>query len=199
MHNFRVMRIAAAVFVVALDTCANAQPRPDSCQALIPRSLARPLTAAFPGYRTPLETDNAPDDIEYSKAHGGTGCLGVATADFTGEGKTDYVIGLTALKGSSGLAIIALPKKGGWSFQRIRSWTEDARYLQYVDVAQPGRYERTQTNSAPLGPGEKRSLECPHWGARVGTVEATGIVYCYESGQWFHVWVSPLPPLNGRP
>src|SRR6266478_5957853 len=96
MHNFRVMRIAAAVFVVVLDTCANAQPRPDSCQALIPRSLARPLTAAFPGYRTPLETDNAPDDIEYSKAHGGTGCLGVAT----------------------------------------------------------------------------------------------GIVYCYESGQWFHVWVS---------
>jgi hypothetical protein len=94
------------------------------------------------------------------------------------------------MKGSSGLAIIALPKKGGWSFQRIRSWTEDARYLQYVDVAQPGRYERTQTNSAPLGPGEKRSLECLHWGARVGTVEATGVVYCYESGQWFHVWVS---------
>ncbi len=184
------MRIAAAVFVAVLGTVAKAQPRPDSCQAEIPRSLAYALSAAFPGYRTPLETDNTPQDIKSDRAHGGTGCLGVRTADFTGDDKKDYLIGLTAVKGSAGLTVIALPRKGGWNFQRIRSWAEDARYLQYVEVAQPGRYERTATATAPLGPGEKRSIDCPHPGALVGTIEATAIVYCYQGGQWVHVWVS---------
>ena len=183
-------RIAAAVFFVFLNACANAQPQSDSCQAQIPRSLADALTAAFPGYRTPLETDNAPEDIKYNLAHGGTGCLGVGIADFTGEGKKDYLIGLTALKGSSGLAVVALPKKGGWVFQTLHSGAEDARYRQYVDVAAPGRYDRTRAEAAPLGPGEKKSMDCPNSGALVGTLETTGIVYCYSGGRWFHVRVS---------
>jgi hypothetical protein len=182
--------IAAAVPLIILSAHANPQPRPDSCQAQIPRSLANALTAAFPGYRTPLETDNAPEDIKYNRAHGGTGCLGVGIADFTGEGKRDYLIGLSALKGSAGLAVVALPHKGGWHFQRIRSWAEDARYRQYVDVVEPGRYERTKAATAPLGSGEKQSLDCPYHGALIGTLEATRIVYCYEEGRWFHVWVS---------
>jgi hypothetical protein len=184
------MRIAAAVLLFLLGAHANGQPRPDSCQAQIPRSLADTLTAAFPGYRTPLETDNAPEDIQYNQAHGGTGCLGVGTGDFTGEGKKDYLIGLSALKGSAGLAVVALPRKGGWQFQRIRSWAEEARYRQYVEVVESGRYERTQGATARLGPGEKQWMDCSHSGAMVGTVEATAIVYCYEGGRWLHVWVS---------
>jgi hypothetical protein len=184
------VRIAAAVFWILLSGHANAQPRPDSCQAQIPRSLARALAAAFPGYRTPLETDNAPEDIKYNQAHGGTGCLGVGFADFTGEGKKDYLIGLSALKGSAGLTVVALPRKGGWTFQRIRSGAEDVRYRQYVDVVKPARYDRTEAVTAPLGPGEEQSMDCPHWGALVGTLKATGIVYCYKERRWLHVWVS---------
>jgi hypothetical protein len=184
------MPIAAAAFLLALAAGAGAQPRPDSCQAEIPRSLARALAATFPGYRTPLETDNAPEDIERDRAQGGTGCLGVRSADFTGEGKKDYLIGLSAVKGSGGLVAIALPKKGGWNLQRIQSGAERARYLQYVGVVTPGRYDRAKTRTAPLGPGEQASLDCPHWGALVGTIEATGIVYCYKAGRWLHVWVS---------
>jgi len=137
-----------------------------------------------------LEYDNAPEDIKYSQSHGGNGCLGVATADFTGEGKKDYLIGLTARKGSKGLAVIAMPRKGGWNFRRISSWTEDARYRQYVDVVKPGRHDRAKAMTAPLAPGEKQSMECTNWGALVGAVEATGIVYCYDQGRWSHVWVS---------
>jgi hypothetical protein len=182
------MRIAATIFV--LGSYANAQPHPDSCQAEIPGSLANALTAAFPAYRTPLETDNAPEDIKYNQAHGGTGCLGVRTADFTGEGKKDYLIGLTAIKGGTGLAVIALPFKGGWNFQRIQSSAEGARYLQYVDVVKPGRYDRAGAATAPLGLGERKSMDCPNWGALVGRLEATGIVYCNIGGRWLHVWVS---------
>lgn len=184
------MQIAAVVFLVLLGARANAQPRPDSCQAQIPRSLANALSAAFPGYRTPLETDNAPEDIQYSQVHGGNGCLGVATADLTGEGKKDYLLGLSALRGSGGLVVIALPRKGGWRFQRIRSWVEDARYRQYVEVVEPGRFDRTKARNTPLGLGERQSLDCPHWAARVGAIESTAIVYCFKDGQWLHVWVS---------
>ncbi len=176
--------------LLLVDATASAQPRPDSCQAQIPRSLANALTSAFPGYRTPLETDNGPDDIKYSQTHGGNGCLGVATADLTGEGKKDYVVGLTATRGSTGLAIIALPRTGGWRFQRIRSRVENARYLQYVDVAEPGRYDRKETLSGSLEAGERKSIDCPHWVARVGAVESTSTVYCYQDGRWSHVRIS---------
>jgi hypothetical protein len=184
-----------AVFCAALwaafCSCVSAQPRGDSCQAQIPRTLSNALAAAFPGYRTPLEYDNAPEDIKAHQSHGGNGCLGVATADFTGEGKKDYVIGLSAKKGSKGLAVIALPKKGGrWNLQRITSGTEDARFRQYVDVVTPRRHDRAKALTTPLGPGEKRSIECANWGALVGSVEeATAIVYCYDHGQWSHVRV----------
>ncbi|HUD25399.1 MAG TPA: hypothetical protein VMQ45_06925 [Burkholderiaceae bacterium] len=184
------MRVAIAGLLVLCWACADAQPRGDACQAQIPRSLERALAAAFPGYRTPLEFDNVLEDIQRNRSRGGTGCLGVAMADFTGEGKKDYVIGLTARKGSSGLAVIALPKKGGWNFKKITSWTEDARYQQYVDVVEPGQHDRTTEVTAALGPGEKRSMDCPNWGALVGTVRATRIVYCYDEGRWSHVWVS---------
>lgn len=177
-------RIAVAALLLAGAT-ASAQPRPDTCQAQIPRTLANALSSAFPGYRTPLETDNAPDDIEYSRRHGGNGCLGVATADLTGEGKKDYVVGLTAIKGSAGLVVVALPRTGGWRFDRIQSRVEHARYLQYVDIAEPGRYDRTI--NGPLEAGETQSVDCPHWVARVGAVGATSVVYCYQQGRWSHV------------
>jgi len=185
-----MVRIALVVLLVFTGAYARAQAPSDSCQAQVPRALGDALTRAFPRYRTPLETDNAPEDIQFHRAHRGSGCLGVGSADFTGEGKKDYLIGLTALKGSAGLAVIALPKKGGWHFQRVQSWTEDARYRQYVEVVPPGRYERAVAETAPLGPGEKQSMNCPNWGALVGTLEATGIVYCYIGREWLHVWTS---------
>jgi hypothetical protein len=183
-------RFGAVIFLAASWACASAQPHGDACQAQIPRTLSNALAAAFPGYRTPLEYDNAPEDIEYSRSHGGNGCLGVATADFTGEGKKDYLIGLTSVKGSKGLAVVAMPRRGGWNFQRIASGTEDARYRLYVDAVKPGRHDRAGSVTGALGPGEKQSMDCANWGALVGTVEATGIVYCYDHGRWSHVWVS---------
>jgi len=128
--------------------------------------------------------------MKIDKSHGGTGCLGVGIADFTGDGKKDYVIGLTSVKGGKGLVVIALPKKGGWNFQKIISGAEDARYRQYVEAVKPGRYERPPELTAPLAPGEKASMDCENWGALVGAVQQTGIVYCYDHGKWSHGWVS---------
>ena len=166
------------------------QAHADACEPLIPRSLADALARAFPGYRTPFEYDNAPEDIRDDRSRGGTGCLGVGTADFTGDGKKDYVIGLTSFKGNAGLAVVALPEKGGWRFERLQGWGEHARSSGYVTVVRPGRYEATPSSARRLQPGARQSVDCPHWGARIGTVEASGTVYCYLNGRWLHVPVS---------
>jgi hypothetical protein len=185
----RFRRIGVGLFLAIVGMGASAQTRGDLCQALIPGSLSNALARAFPGYRTPLEFDNAPEDAKADLLKGGTGCLGVAIADFTGDGKRDYLIGLSLVKGVKGLAVIAMPKKGGWNFQKITTWAEDARYRQYVQAVKPGHYERVKGLTAPLAPGEKQSMDCPNWGAMVGAVQQTGIVYCYDHGQWSHVWV----------
>src|SRR5690349_21051116 len=103
-----LMRIGTGIALAVLSISANAQPRGDACQAQIPRSLSRALAAAFPGYRTPLEYDNAPEDMRANLSQGGTGCLGVAIGDFTGDNKKEYLIGLTSVKGVKGMVVIAL-------------------------------------------------------------------------------------------
>jgi hypothetical protein len=184
------MRPAFAVAAMLACASASAQPHLDSCQAQIPRSLANALSAAFPGYRTPLESDNAPEDIRDSREHWGTECLGVATGDFTGDGKKQYLLGLAAIKGSAGLAVIAMPDRGGWHFQRIQSGSEAARFQQYVRVAEAGAYGRPADAAAPPGPGGRRQLNCRHSVALVGTLEGAGMAYCFEQGQWLHAPVS---------
>lgn len=184
------MRTGLAILLMAVGTFAQAAQRVDSCQAQIPKKLAAAVVATFPGYRAPLETDNLPEDVEYNRTHGDSGCMGVAVADFNGDRNKDYLLGLAAVKGASGLAVIALSTKTGWEFQKIRSWVEDARVRQYVTAVKPGKHERTEALDGPLDTGEKDSMRCPSWGALVGATESTGIVYCYIGGKWSYVWVS---------
>ncbi len=183
-------RSAAALLFYLCAGFGFAQGHADSCQAQIPRSLSDVLAKTFPGYRAPLEYDNAPDDIAKNRSESGTGCLGVGIADFTGEEKKQYVLGLTALKGSGGLAVIALPRKGGWHFQKIRSGSEDARFRQFVEVVEPGRYQRSKSDRAALGPDERPLLDCPNSGARVGILGVSSVVYCFIDGRWLHVRIS---------
>src|SRR5690348_6393320 len=91
-------RTGLAILLAVFWACASAQPHGDACQAQIPRTLSNALAPAFPGYRTPLEYGHAAEAIKYSESRGGIGCLGVAAVDFIGDGKKDYLIGLTAVK-----------------------------------------------------------------------------------------------------
>ncbi len=184
-------RIAAPIAIAVLAAAAAMPARADSCQEMIPQSLAYALARNFPGYRTPLVSDNAPEDIHRNQDQGGSSCLGADTGDFIGDGRKDYVIGLTARAGGGGLAVIAQPRKGGWSLRRIRSGIEAKRFLQVVRTVPPGHYERPRELTTPLEAGESRSVDCRHAGVLAGAVDATSFVHCYVDGNWLQVRVSP--------
>lgn len=177
---------------VLLSTLAsNAVEAKDSCAPQIPKSLRASLGHTFPAFRPPAESDNLPEDIEYNKKNGGTGCLGVAAADLNGDKKKDYVLALTPLKGKAPKVVIALRTAKDWSFHELMAGVTDARFRQYVDTVEPGKYERTEALEGGDGPnGDMESMVCPNSGALIGATESTGVVHCYINGKWLFAWVS---------
>jgi hypothetical protein len=142
-------------------------------------------------YRAPFETDNNSDDISYQKSQGRSGCLGVAKADFDGDGKDDYLLAITAKNNfDKGRIVAALTKNAGWRIHQLSDDTPSVRSDTYVEVIKPQVHGRRESDDTPLSNGEKKVMHCSHWGAMTGKVESTGIVYCFIKGKWPHVWVS---------
>lgn len=161
----------------------------DSCEVQIPLSLEVALGKAFPKFRAPLATDNLTEDIAWDLKEGRKGCLGVAIADFDGDGTKDLLLGLTALKGSGALIVVALARGKNWKFETLDEWPEGRNRL-YVAVDKPGVYRRTEALDGPLEPGEIDPLRCPHSAAIFGATESSGVAYCYSNHRWQHVWIS---------
>src|SRR5262245_9127850 len=74
----------------------DAAARPaDRCAGSFPAPLKRAVARQYPGHMLPRERDNLAEDVAYSLAHGGSGCLGAATGDFDGDGRPDRALLLT--------------------------------------------------------------------------------------------------------
>jgi hypothetical protein len=147
------------------------------------------LESKFTGLRLPLVSDNDEYNINYNKSRGGTGCLGVASGDFDGNGTKDVVVGLTPKTGGAPVVVVALAVSEGWKLHRIESWVTHRVQL-YVGATPPGRVKRTPAAEGPLERGERKSMVCPQDGVVVGATESTAIVYCLLKGRWFYVWAS---------
>src|SRR5262249_36246402 len=115
----------------------------DVCSAQIPTSLKNVVSTQFPEYRTPLVTDNTPEDVAAGKKIGGNGCLGVGLADFDGDGVKDLVLGLVSKTSKAGLIIVAFARGKSWQLDKLRDW--DDRESLYVEVGGPGEYERAES------------------------------------------------------
>jgi hypothetical protein len=161
----------------------------DACQKQIPHSLSAALTSAFSKFRTPLVTDNLQEDNEYNLKQGGTGCIAVATGDFNGDGKTDYVLGLTERKGPGALIVVALASGRSWQWKVLDEWKSD-RIRLYVGTEKAGVYTRTLALDGPIEKGEVEKLVCRNTLPVLGMTESTEVAYCYAGGKWPYVWVS---------
>lgn len=175
-----------AVILILLARSAFAA---DSCEVQLPSALKVALVKAFPKFRAPLATDNLAEDIEWDLKEGRNGCLGVAVADFDGDGTKDLLLGLTALKGSGALILVALARGKDWKLEPLNEWPEGRDRL-YVAPNKPGVYRRTEALDGPLEPGEIDPLTCSHSAAVFGATESSGVAYCYNNQKWQHVWIS---------
>jgi len=176
------------VLTLALSVFAVSAFGADACQQQIPRPLSIVVAKAFPKFRSPIVTDNLPEDNDYNLKQGGTGCIAVATGDLNGDGKTDFVIGLTAQEGAGGLIVVALASNRSWRLKVLDEW-KDSRIRLFVDTREPGIYTHTAALDT-LEKGEVERLVCRTSLAAFGATESSEVVYCYSNGKWPHVWIS---------
>lgn len=161
----------------------------DDCESQLPVPLRRAAEKAYPAFRSPVVTDNLPEDVDYQFQQTGSRCLGVAKADFDGDGKVDYLIGMSARTSSGAEILVALARGKSWALRSLASWSEGRSRL-YVATEKPGKYERTLALEGPLSEGENQTLVCRNPVAVFGATEASGVAYCYMEGAWPYVWIS---------
>jgi len=161
----------------------------DACSSQLPKSLQAELAAAFPAFRVPAVKDNLPEDVQYDLAHTGNSCLGVAAADFEGNGTKDYAVALTALHGGGWAVVVALSQKAKWQLHQLAA-SQDGRSSLYVSTEKPGKYVRTGALDGALEPGELAQMNCRNPVAAYGGIESSEVVYCYKGGARPHVWIS---------
>ncbi len=190
----RVWFLTAAVFSLlgfGLPTArgaAAAGSAADGCSRQLPAALVAALQAEYAGFRAPLVTDNVADDVSANRRSGGDGCLGVATGDFDGDGRKDFVVALTGSDGDSTIIVVAFRRGAKWLLKPLLR--EGGRKRLYVAAARAGEYEHTQAYDPDLKSGDLPRMSCRHAGFMTGAVEATAVVYCLVSGQWHHTAVS---------
>ena len=183
MRMWYIMALAAAAPHIGFAAVA-----PDLCSKLIPPAAVLKLTRSFPEYRLPRASDNLDEDVARSKQNGGSGCLGVAVADFLGTGEPAAAVLLTALKGSGFVVAVALRHANTWQVVEIFR-EQEGRSRQYIESVSSGHYDHVETYEPDTSKGELEYLDCPYSGFITGATEATGEVYCLVNSRWQHVAV----------
>ena len=167
--------------------------RGDACYQQVPKSLREAMTAPVSGgagLELPNEADNLPEDIAEDRKNGGTGCLGVAKADFDGDGKQDIALVTTDSHGE--VVLVAALARG-------RSWKiEIVEYTHYAGrecvVIRPARRALYSTDRSDRRDGiwtAVSPVDLKVWGLSVGDHDASSgpdLLYRLEEGRWRRVY-----------
>ena len=178
------MKLLFALAILLGSCSVNAK---DACLAQIPKALEQAITSKYPTYRAPLVTDNLAEDVQYAQEQHKSPCIGVATADFNGDGSLDRVIAFTALRGKGAVVVAAIQNDGIWKLHELTKWPEGRSRL-YVETDKPGTY--FSVLEAASGDGEVEKLTCKNSFAIFGMTESTGVAYCLSKGKWRYTWFS---------
>ena len=181
--------VRSLIALLALAWLPVAAYADDACEPLIPLQLRTLVLSKYPDYRLPRETDNLAEDIEYARKNSQSGCLGVAEADFNGDGSPDLAIGLSAKNGGGWAVVVALKRKSTWAL-KVLDTSKEGRNRLYVAAGRPGTYEMAGSLEGPSEKGEMKRFTCPRAPVVFGRTESSGVAYCLLKGKWKHVWFS---------
>lgn len=181
---------ALAIAAVFLSQPGGASLPSDPCLALVPAAVQEALAKLLPEYRLPVQSDNLPEDIAYSREHGGSGCLGLAAGYYHGRHSKDYALLLTPRSSDDTLLVVATLAQGVWRVERLRNWGKGRSRL-YVESVPKGRHVRTEAlDGPPTEAGELSEYSSGHPCVLSGATESSGVAYCFTGKRWVHVWVS---------
>jgi hypothetical protein len=160
----------------------------DACAPMLPKDLQLLVARRIPGYRLPKQSDNLPEDIGFHVAHGGNGCLGIATGDFNGDRQKDFAFLVTSDKDV--WLVVAFRQTDGWRVDKVWQAGEasDRTHL-YVDVAPPGKYDDIGLAEKPE-PGQVNTFTSKADVVVTGATESTAIAFWKGRKGWVHVWLS---------
>jgi len=160
----------------------------DACAPMLPKDLQLLVERRLPGYRLPKQSDNLPEDIEFHVAHGGSGCLGVATGDFNGDGQKDFTFLVTS--DNDVWLVVAFRRADSWRVDRVwQAGGASSRMSLYVDVAPPGKYDDLGLAEKPE-PGQIDTFTSKADVVVTGATESTAIAFWKGPKGWVHVWLS---------
>ena len=185
------MTLRATIFALLLSLFLiprNAFAGDDACRHQLPKELVSAIAERFPEHRTPRENDNLAEDVGWARNHGGSACLGVASGNFYGDGKMQWVVALRSKKNAdSSLIIVARRSHSGWHFDKLLLWPTLASHL-YVAREPPGHYDRADRD--PTNKNEAEQLKCEHDAIAIGETEAGQLNYCQVMGKWLSITVA---------
>jgi hypothetical protein len=136
----------------------------------------------------PRQSDNSLDDVRYSLAHSGTGCLGAAAGDFDHDGEKD--VAFLAVAGEDVFLMVAFTRQVGWEIEKV--WLAGESTLRgrlYVETAEPGKYDDLGL-ADEMEPGQVETFTCEAQVVLTGMIESTGVVFCKGRDGWVHAWIS---------
>lgn len=181
-----------AVRVVEILATASAWTAPGTpplrdCTSTVPADLAAALEKRYPAHRLSVETDYLPEDVAGDLSSGGSGCFGVASADFDGDRTTDYGIVL-AERGGDGIVVVAARHvKGRWAIDEFHA-EGVGRGNWYVRIAAAGRQRNMYSpRVAEYDADEVQALNAAHPGLVVGTIDSASAGYFWTRRGWVHL------------
>jgi len=172
--------------LIAALALATPSPAPgDACVVSVPDTLRQELARRFSDVRLPLETDSPPEERKGTLASG-RACLLIASADFNGDGRRDFVL-LLPRKASPGYRlVVALDSPAGFTITGLEAWSTPVTNM-FVDAAPAGTYAHTESFAFSPSSGSAERIVSKQPGFWFGGLEAAADVYFLKKGRWVRV------------
>jgi hypothetical protein len=178
------------VFPLGSEAAAGVE-RSDACASLIPADLNTFIKHTFSDYRPPLQSDYSPEDIAANVAHGGNGCLGLATGLYYGSNIINYAVNITSIKKEHTKLIIVTRGQGAtWKLEFAADLGDEPGGDLYVSTVPPGTYQSFDPTGPINSPIERKRFTARQPGIESGKIGSASEVFFFDGKDWIYVLTS---------